>query len=109
MEVGAGPRLHGLGRVGGIAESSFLFSRGCVKHRERLTVIADAANESRFSERDELVAFIGSRPIQLLRLERQGIFRPTIVTRHALATALELPQAHLLSIPHFLLPTVSGH
>src|SRR5262249_36793289 len=49
------------------------------------------ANVSRLGEGDELVAPVRPRAVQLLREERQRIFRLVAVTRHALAAAVELP------------------
>ncbi|RDJ93884.1 hypothetical protein B4Q13_18835 [Lacticaseibacillus rhamnosus] len=42
-------------------------------------------------------------------LERQRVFRPTVVARHALGAAVELPYAFLFSSAYLFLSAVGGH
>ena len=62
-----------------------------------LPSLAGPADESRLGEGDELVSPVGPRTVQLLGLERQRVFRLIAVARHALAAAVELPDALLFA------------
>ena len=93
VQVGPGPRLQRLARVGRVGEPSLAGGRGGVERRERLAVVAGPADEARLREGDELVPAVGPRAVQLLGQERQRVFRLVAVARHALAAAVELPDA----------------
>src|SRR5262245_28220119 len=93
VQVGAGPRFQRLARVRRVGQLAFPRGRGGVERRQRLVVLAGPADESRLRERDELVAAVGARSVQLFGLERQGVFRPGAVAGHALAATVELPDA----------------
>src|SRR5436190_9975997 len=93
VEVGARPGLQRLPCVSRVGDFSFPRSRGGVERGERHIVRSGSADVSRLGQGDKLVALVKPGTVQLLRKKRQGVFRLVAVARHALAAAVELPQA----------------
>ncbi len=106
MEVRPGPGFQGLADIGRVGEPALSGGRSGVERRQWLAILLGPADQARFREGDELIASVGPRPIQLLRPERQGVLRPTAVTRHALAAAVERPHTRPRPIMNLLLGAI---
>src|SRR6185369_13398077 len=91
VQVATRPRFERLVGVGRDSDLALLRNRGSVERRQELVAAAGPADVARLRQRDELVASVQARTVQLLGQECERIFGLIAVARHALAAAMILP------------------